>query len=57
MPAPRSLFDFPLSGYYRQVVPYWRSPEEHRRLILLVDTRASAVLSRVFQLWTGPSCG
>jgi phosphoserine phosphatase RsbU/P len=49
VPPRQSIFDFPLSGYYRQVVPYWRSPEEHRRLILLVDTRASAVLSRVFQ--------
>jgi len=30
-------------------VPRWRSPGEHRELVLSVDTRASAVLGTIFE--------
>ena len=49
VPERHGALDFPLRGYYRLEVPYWHSPQEHRGLILLVDTRASAVLGTVFQ--------
>jgi sigma-B regulation protein RsbU (phosphoserine phosphatase) len=49
VPSQEGALDFSLRRYYRQDVQYWRSPQEHRGLILLVDTRASAVLGKVFQ--------
>lgn len=49
VPQARNTFDFPLRGRYLVDVPRWRSPREHRALILSVDTRASAVLGTIFQ--------
>jgi len=49
VPPRNGALDFTLSGFYRLEVPFWRSPQEHRALTLLVDTRASAVLGKVFQ--------
>jgi len=49
VPEARNAFDFPLRGWYPLEVPRWRSPHEHRGLILRVDTRASAVLGTIFQ--------
>jgi sigma-B regulation protein RsbU (phosphoserine phosphatase) len=49
--APEALgaFDFPVRGWYVMDAPRWRSPREHRALILSVDTRASAVLGTIFR--------
>jgi sigma-B regulation protein RsbU (phosphoserine phosphatase) len=49
IPEARNVFDFPLRGWYPLDVPRWRSPREHRPLILTVDTRASAVLGTIFR--------
>ena len=49
VPQALNVFDFPLRGRYLVDVPRWRSPREHRTLILSVDTRASAVLGTIFQ--------
>jgi len=49
VPQARNAFDFPLQGRYPAQVPRWRSPGEHRALILRVNTRASAVLGTIFQ--------
>jgi phosphoserine phosphatase RsbU/P len=49
VPPAKNIFDFPLRGFYAMEVHYWDSPERHRELILLVDTRISAVLGTVFQ--------
>ncbi len=49
VPPSKSIFDFPLRGFYAVDVRYWDNPHQHRGLILLVDTRISAVLGTVFQ--------
>ena len=49
VPQALNTFDFSLRGRYPVDVPRWRSPREHRELILRVDTRASAVLGTIFQ--------
>ncbi len=49
VPPAKSLFDFPLRGFYAFEVHYWDAPHQGRGLILLVDTRISAVLGTVFQ--------
>jgi sigma-B regulation protein RsbU (phosphoserine phosphatase) len=49
IPAPRNAFDFQISGAIPMEVPYWESPKKTKQLLLVVDTRLSAVLSLVFQ--------
>jgi phosphoserine phosphatase RsbU/P len=49
VPQALNPFDFSLRGRFLSEVPRWRSPREHRTLILSVDTRASAVLGTIFQ--------
>ncbi len=49
VPPSKNIFDFPLRGFYAVDVRYWNDPHQHRGLILLVDTRISAVLGTVFQ--------
>ncbi|SPE35613.1 Serine phosphatase [Candidatus Sulfopaludibacter sp. SbA3] len=49
VPPPKNIFDFPLRGFYAVDVHYWDAPHQQRGLILLVDTRISAVLGTVFQ--------
>ena len=49
VPPAKSIFDFPLRGFYAVEVHYWDAPHQRRALILLVDTRISAVLGTVFQ--------
>jgi sigma-B regulation protein RsbU (phosphoserine phosphatase) len=49
VPPARNLLDFRISGVYPVSVAHWEAPDQETRLLLLVDTRASAVLSTVFQ--------
>lgn len=49
IPPPASLFDFKAKGVYPIEVPHWESPDQQTRQLLVVDTRASAVLGRIFQ--------
>jgi sigma-B regulation protein RsbU (phosphoserine phosphatase) len=49
VPQALNALDFTLRGRFLARVPRWRSPGEHRGLILSVDTRASAVLGTIFQ--------
>jgi sigma-B regulation protein RsbU (phosphoserine phosphatase) len=49
VPQALNSLDFPLRGRLLARVPRWRSPGEHRELVLSVDTRASAVLGTIFQ--------
>lgn len=49
IPPPRNAFDFQISGAIPMEVPYWESPKKTEQLLLVVDTRLSAVLSLVFQ--------
>jgi sigma-B regulation protein RsbU (phosphoserine phosphatase) len=49
IPPPRNLFDFSLSFVNPVNIPSWDSPEKQTRLLLLVNTRVSAVLGTVFQ--------
>ena len=49
VPPAKNIFDFPLRGFYAVEVHYWDAPRQRRRLVLLVDTRISAVLGTVFQ--------
>ncbi len=55
IPPPSNLFDFRLRGFYPVSVPRWDSPEKRKNLVLLVNTRMSAVLGTVFQTldWAG----
>jgi sigma-B regulation protein RsbU (phosphoserine phosphatase) len=48
VPAPMNLFDLPLSGVYPVSIPTWESPKSEISLLLIVDTRLSAVLGIVF---------
>jgi sigma-B regulation protein RsbU (phosphoserine phosphatase) len=48
VPAPTNSFDFQLSGVYPVQIPSWNSPRSQYDLLLLVDTRLSAVLGIVF---------
>ena len=49
VPQALNSLDFPLRGRFLVRVPRWRSPGEHRELVLSVDTRASAVLGTIFE--------
>jgi sigma-B regulation protein RsbU (phosphoserine phosphatase) len=49
VPPAQSIFDFKLGGFYPMDVTTWENPEGHHRLVLLVNTRVSAVLGTVFQ--------
>jgi sigma-B regulation protein RsbU (phosphoserine phosphatase) len=49
IPPKQSFLDFALRGVYPVEVPRWEDPGQHRRLILYVRTRPSAVLGAVFQ--------
>jgi sigma-B regulation protein RsbU (phosphoserine phosphatase) len=56
VPPARNIFDFPIRFFsYAGDIHYWDSPSRGRRLILVVDTRISAVLGTVFQNleWAG----
>src|SRR5262245_23941256 len=49
IPPPKNSLDFPIRGYYPFTVSTWESPETQEGVLLVVDTRVSAVLGRVFQ--------
>jgi len=49
VPPAANFFDFPAKGIYPIYVPHLDSPELLSRPVLVVNTRASAVLARVFQ--------
>jgi sigma-B regulation protein RsbU (phosphoserine phosphatase) len=49
IPASKNALDFQVRGYILTVVPHWEAPDEVEKLLLVVDTRASAVLGMVFQ--------
>jgi phosphoserine phosphatase RsbU/P len=49
IPQPKNAFDFQISGAIPMNVPYWESPQKTEQLLLVVDTRLSAVLGLVFQ--------
>lgn len=49
VPPSQNFFDFPVRFFYYVDVHYWDNPRDRRRLVLLVDTRISAVLGTVFQ--------
>jgi phosphoserine phosphatase RsbU/P len=49
IPPAQSVLDFPIRGYYPMQVPFWDSPDKQAELILVVDTRLSAVLGTVLQ--------
>jgi sigma-B regulation protein RsbU (phosphoserine phosphatase) len=49
VPPRQSFADIELNGFYPVYVRSWDSPDEQRRITLLVDTRVSAVLGQVFQ--------
>ena len=48
VPEPVNAFDLPLSGVYPVSIPSWESPKYEIPLLLIVDTRLSAVLGIVF---------
>ena len=48
VPAAMNAFDLPLSGVYPVSIPTWESPRQEIPLLLIVDTRLSAVLGIVF---------
>ncbi len=48
VPSPVNLLDLPLSGVYPVSIPMWESPKNEVPLLLIVDTRLSAVLGIVF---------
>ncbi len=48
VPAPVNALDLPLSGVYPVSIPTWESPKNEIPLLLIVDTRLSAVLGIVF---------
>jgi sigma-B regulation protein RsbU (phosphoserine phosphatase) len=49
IPEPKNALDFKIRGYYPVMVPHWSDPNHQQRLLLVVDTRISAVLGTVFQ--------
>jgi sigma-B regulation protein RsbU (phosphoserine phosphatase) len=49
IPPARNSLDFPIRGYYPFSVATWESPETQEDVLLVVDTRISAVLGMVFQ--------
>jgi sigma-B regulation protein RsbU (phosphoserine phosphatase) len=49
IPERRGFLDFPIRGYYTAPVPKWDSPDDQVNLILVVDTRVSAVMGKVLQ--------
>jgi sigma-B regulation protein RsbU (phosphoserine phosphatase) len=50
VPPAQNILDFQLRGFYMMDIQYWEDPAKHRDpLFLLVDTRVSAVLGKVFQ--------
>jgi sigma-B regulation protein RsbU (phosphoserine phosphatase) len=49
IPPARNSLDFPIRGYYPFSVATWESPEAQEDVLLVVDTRISAVLGMVFQ--------
>ncbi len=49
VPERKGYLDFPIRGYYSVFVPTWESPADQIDLILVVDTRVSAVMGTVLQ--------
>ena len=49
IPGRKGFLDFPIRGYYSVFVPTWESPDDQVDLILVVDTRVSAVMGTVLQ--------
>lgn len=49
IPPPRNAIDLPIRGYSLISVATWDSPDKQERLVLVVDTRVSAVLGIIFQ--------
>jgi len=49
VPPAQNVFDFKLGGFYPMDVADWDNPSHPRHLVLLVNTRVSAVLGTVFQ--------
>jgi sigma-B regulation protein RsbU (phosphoserine phosphatase) len=49
IPDPVNALDFKIRGYYPVMVPRWSDPNNQQRLLLIVDTRISAVLGTLFQ--------
>jgi phosphoserine phosphatase RsbU/P len=49
IPDPKNSLDFKIRGYYPVMVPRWSDPGAQQRLLLVVDTRISAVLGTVFE--------
>jgi sigma-B regulation protein RsbU (phosphoserine phosphatase) len=49
IPDPKNALDFKIRGYYPVIVPRWEDPNAQERLLLVVDTRISAVLGILFQ--------
>lgn len=48
-PPPKSAFDLRIRGLYPLNVPEWDAPDSQHQLVLVVDTRMSAVLGTIFQ--------
>ncbi|MGO9258622.1 MAG: PP2C family protein-serine/threonine phosphatase [Bryobacteraceae bacterium] len=48
LPRPVNFADFPLSWVYPVDIPHWDSPQHHSQLLMVVNTRLSAVLGIVF---------
>jgi hypothetical protein len=56
LPPPVNAMDFRVRGVYPVTAPHWESPDKESSLLLLVNTRLSAVLGIVFgqkQQWGG----
>jgi len=49
VPPSKNALDFRIRGLYPVKVPHWDAPDKAADLILVVDTRVSAVLGTVFQ--------
>jgi len=49
LPPPKNALDFRIRGLYPIKVPRWDAPDQQDAVILVVDTRVSAVLGTVFQ--------
>jgi sigma-B regulation protein RsbU (phosphoserine phosphatase) len=49
IPPAKNSFDFQISGAIPIQAPRWESPHQKEQLLLVVDTRLSAVLGLVFQ--------
>ena len=48
VPRPVNFADFPLKWVYPVDIPHWDSPQHHSQLLMVVNTRLSAVLGVVF---------